>query len=720
MTLAGQQAEPQKQVFVTEEFYLSLEKLFKPQRVAIVGASESESLGGRAAAYFHLSRSFKSENVFYVNPKKDTIYGHKCYHDLKDVPAGLDMVVLATSKKTVEELLHTAYEKGAEAAVIYASGFGETGDAEDAALEERIGRFCREHGMSILGPNCAGYINFVDGIYPYGFYFDTSRRPGNVGVVSQSGQICSSMLLSHKANFSYLISCGNSKITTIEDYLDFLVEDSRTQVVAAYIEGITRPEKFISVLSRAANLGKPVVLIKSGRSEGAARVAASHTGSMTGSDKNYDAIFRKFGVIRVDDIEELACVAGTLSLLPKLPEHNAIAVLCGSGGESAISADQCEQYGLNCPAFSKETTERLKTVLPSYAGTNNPLDMTAAPTVDAEMNKNTLTAVAEDPNVALTVVGIPLFDVERTDTEVFVSAMEQLMRERPGTALVCVPNVETGRIPEMVERLRDVHIPVLTPGKYAYETIKKVIGYALWRKKMDSRTLEIASPHPTQGKRKALSEFDSKKMLTAFGIPVPPANVARSEEEAVQFAEEIGYPVVLKIDSAEILHKSDVGAVMLNIGCEKEVREKYRQILINIKDKCPDASYNGILVQKMIPTGLEVIVGVSVDPQFGPMVLLGLGGVFVELFRDVVLYPAPFQREEALEMIRSLRASPLFYGYRGSPELDVDALADTLVDIGRFAVAHRDELLEMDINPLFVYSKGNGVSAADGLVVLRR
>nr|WP_325195961.1 acetate--CoA ligase family protein [uncultured Oscillibacter sp.] len=698
---------------------MSLYKLFKPRRVAIVGASESESLGGRAAAYFHQSRHCKPEDIFYVNPKKDTIFGQTCYHDLEEVPAPLDMVVIATSKKTVEGLLRTAHEKGAEAAVIYASGFGETGDPEDAAAEARLKQFCRENGMSVLGPNCAGYINFVDGIYPYGFYFDMDRKPGNVGVVSQSGQICSSMLLSHKANFSYLISCGNSKITTIEDYLEFLVNDPHTSVVAAYIEGVTRPEKFVSVLKRAAELGKPVVFIKSGRSAGAVRAAASHTGSMAGSDKSYDAVFRKFGVIRVDDIEELACVTSTLSLLPHLPEKNAVAVMCGSGGESAISADQCELYGLHCPAFSAETCAALKTVLPDYASTNNPLDLTAAPTVDMEINKKTLRAVAGDPGIALTVVGIPLFDVERKDTEVFVSAMESLMLERPDSAIVCVPNVETGRLPDMVERLREAHIPVLTPGKYAYESLKKVMDYAAWRATADLRTLDLAVPQPLEGTRRALSEYDSKKLLSGFGVPVPPAAVAVTEDEAVRYAEEIGYPVVLKIDSAEILHKSDVGAVMLNVRSPQEVREKYRQILANVRAKRPEAGYNGILVQKMIPTGLEVIVGVNVDPQFGPMVLLGLGGVFVELFRDVALYPAPFGRPEAMMMIDSLKSSAMFHGYRGGPELDVDALADTLVAVSQFAVANRDHLLEMDINPLFVYEKGKGVSAADGLVVLK-
>lgn len=700
---------------------MSLEKLLKPRRVAIVGASDSESLGGRAAGYFHASPRFAPEDIFFVNPKRDTLFGQRCYHSLDEVPTPLDMVVIATAKKTVEGLVRTAHEKGAEGVVIYASGYGETGSAQDKEDEARLREYCHSVGMSVLGPNCAGYINFIDGVYPYGFYFNKERKAGGVGVVSQSGQICSSLLLSHKANFSYLISCGNGKITTVEDYLQFLVRDKDTRVIAAYIEGVTKPAQFVEVLREAAEFGKPVVLIKSGRSAKAAQVAASHTGSLTGADQSFDAIFRKFGVIRADDIEELACIASTLELLPRLPESEAIAVMCGSGGESAISADQCEQYHLDCPEFDEASVAHLKKVLPDYATPHNPLDMTAGPTTDSDVNLFTLRSVVEAEGIGLTVVGIPLFDVQRTDTEVFTSAIEKLRSENPNAAVVCVPNVDTGRLSEYVERLRDVGVPVLTPGKYAYSALEKIRDYIKWRKTLSWRTLELALPDGSAGSETvALSEHESKELLRRYGISAPMELIATSQEEAAAYAEKIGFPVVLKVESSEILHKTNVGGVLLNICTAQETMNGYDTILRNVAKNMPGATVNGVLVQKMLPKGTEMIVGVHNDRQFGPMILFGMGGIFVEVFKDVSLYPAPFGKEEAMEMIRSLRSSRILVGYRGAAPCDTDALAELLVNVSRFAAEHKNDLKELDINPVMVYEAGHGVAAADGLVVLKK
>lgn len=701
---------------------MNLKKLLRPNKIAIVGASEKENLGGFTVRMMMEHGKDRIQDVYLVNPGRDEIFGMKCYHSLSELPEDIDLVIIATAKKTVEDLLREAHKKGARGAVVFASGYGETGKEEDINAEVSLKKLCKELDIALMGPNCAGYINFVDKMMAMGFLTTVREKVGKVGLVSQSGMICTLLMDSGKVDFSYVISCGNSKIVEVVDYIDFLVDDENTKVIASYIEGISNPEKFVNVLKKAALKKKPVILLKIGRSAEGSKAAASHTGSLSGSDQAFDAIFDKFGVIRVDDLEDLASVSNMFATLKSLPESNSVISVSGSGGETGVACDVGHLYNINYPEPSQETVEELKKLLPDYATINNPLDTTATICYDADEFADAIEIIANDQNFDMIIVGITIV-TEITDLCVkYMSEglVKFAQRSKLNKPIVVVPAIESGRMNDVVNMLQEAGIPVLPPTYYAYKHIKILLDYSKWLREMDIRTMDVAIPDEDGGEAYALSEHDSKDLLREYGIPVPDEYIAVSEEESVQFAEKLGYPIVMKIESADILHKTDAGGVKLNVGSSEEVRKYYHEILENGKKYKADAKINGVLIQKMLPSGMEVILGVNNDPVFGPMVLFGLGGVFVELFKDVSLYPAPFGKQEAYKMIDSLKSSKMFYGYRGQKELDVEALADTLCAVSEFAAANKDTLVEADINPLFVYEKGKGVAAADGLVVLKK
>lgn len=703
---------------------MDLNKLLKPKKFAIVGATEKETYGGFAVKLMELHAADRLEkDIYLVNPGRDQVFGHKCYRSISDIPEELDMVIIATAKKTVPDLIREAAAKGAKGAVVFAAGYGETGKPEDKEAEAELKALCNELDMALMGPNCAGYINVLDSIPAMGFMTTIPEKSGKVGLVSQSGMICTLLLDSGKTDFSYVISCGNSKIVEVVDYIDFLIDDDNTNVIVSYIEGVTNPTKFIATLKKAALKKKPVILLKIGRSEKGSKAASSHTGSLSGSDASFNAIFEKYGVIRVDDLEDLASLSNMISTMGELPKGDRVVSLNGSGGENGVACDVGSIYNINYPDFSEEGKAKLRPLLADFATISNPLDTTADICYDTDQFADAAEVIINDDNFDMAVVGITIVN-ELTDLCVkhMSEALIKLKKEgRVTKPIIVVPAVESGRMPEYVEALKEAGIPVSSPCYYGYKQVAKLGKYVNWLKSTDIESLEDACPDaPATGEKEALSEHASKELLKQYGVPVPNEVIATSEEEAVKLAEEIGFPIVMKIESADILHKSDVGGVKININSEDEVRAAYTGIMESCMTKCPDAKINGILMQKMLKSGTEVIVGVTNDPSFGPMVLCGMGGVFTEVFKDVSLFPAPLTKDDALRMIKSLKAYKLMTGYRGQAKLDVDALADLLVSVGEFAVSHKNNLAEMDINPVFVYPEGDGVAAADALVILRR
>lgn len=698
---------------------MNLNKLLKPQSVAVIGASEKEGFGGDVCRNI-ISYVEDKSKVYFIHPKRDSVFGIPCYKSISDVPGSVDLMIICTSQKTVIPLLREGAAKGVGGAVVFASGYGEVGTAEGKQNEAELIAAAKELDIAVMGPNCAGFVNYVDNVQAFAFISAKRDRKGSVGVVSQSGQLCLSMMDDPGMRFSYNISAGNGKIVQMEDYMDFLVDDEDTKVVSVYIEGVKNATKFAAVLKKAAQKRKPVVILKAGRSAKGGAIAASHTGSLSGSDASFDAVLKKFGAIRVDDLEELIAMSLMLSTMKKLPEKATFASMNLSGGETGICADVGSLNGIEYPDFTEETLKKLKEQLPSYASPNNPLDMTASLSYDADLYAGALRTVMDDPNVGMVLIGYTLLlEIADPCIHYMYKGIEQIVAEKGGDCkpIAMIPFAENTRNPEYQEKLFKIGVPVLPPPVYAFKMLRHLADFIEYEP--ESKTLELAVGTSDSTQTKALSEHESKLELKEFGVAVADEVIVTSREEAAAFAKEHQVPLAMKIESPDILHKSDVGGVKLNVSTPEEAEKAYDEIMANVTAKRPDAKINGILTVPMLKPGVEIIIGVNNDPQFGPMVMVGMGGVFVEVFKDVALYPAPLCEEEALQMLKSLKSFKLLNGYRGSAKCDIKALCQTIVAISNYAQANKDVLKELDINPLFVYPEGQGVGVADALIVKR-
>ena len=699
---------------------MNLNKLLKPTSVAVIGASEKEGFGGDVCRNI-LSYVEDRSHVFFIHPKRDSVFGVPCYKSISDVPENVDLMVICTSQKTVIPLLQEGAKKGVGGAVVFASGYGEVGTAEGKQNEAELIAAAKELDIAVMGPNCAGFVNYIDNVQAFAFISAKRDRKGSVGVVSQSGQLCLSMMDDPGMRFSYNISAGNGKIVQMEDYMDFLVDDEDTKVVSIYIEGVKNADKFAAVLKKAAEKRKPVVILKAGRSAKGGAIAASHTGSLSGSDASFDAVLKKFGAIRVDDLEELIAMSLMLSTMKRMPEKATFASMNLSGGETGICADVGSLNGIEYQDFTEETLKKLKEQLPSYASPNNPLDMTASLSYDADLYAGALRTVMDDPNIGMVLIGYTLLlEIADPCIHYMYKGIEKVVQEKGGNCkpIAMIPFAENTRNPEYQEKLFQIGVPVLPPPVYAFKLLRHLADFIAYEP--ETKTLELAVGHPKSEETQALSEHESKQELKVYGVPVPDEVIVTSKEEAAQFVKNHPGPLVMKVESADILHKSDVGGVKLNV-CGPEAAEKaYEEIMESVTAKRPDAHINGILTVPMLDAGVEIIIGVNNDPQFGPMIMVGMGGVFVEVFKDVALYPAPLKEEEALEMLKSLKSFKLLNGYRGTEKCDIKALCQTIVAISNYAQANKDVLKELDINPLFVYPEGKGVGVADALIVKRK
>ena len=699
---------------------MNLNKLLKPTSVAVIGASEKEGFGGDVCRNI-LSYVEDRSHVYFIHPKRDSVFGVPCYKSISDVPENVDLMVICTSQKTVIPLLQEGAKKGVGGAVVFASGYGEVGTAEGKQNEAELIAAAKELDIAVMGPNCAGFVNYIDNVQAFAFISAKRDRKGSVGVVSQSGQLCLSMMDDPGMRFSYNISAGNGKIVQMEDYMDFLVDDEDTKVVSIYIEGVKNADKFAAVLKKAAEKRKPVVILKAGRSAKGGAIAASHTGSLSGSDASFDAVLKKFGAIRVDDLEELIAMSLMLSTMKRMPEKATFASMNLSGGETGICADVGSLNGIEYPDFTEETLKKLKEQLPSYASPNNPLDMTASLSYDADLYAGALRTVMDDPNIGMVLIGYTLLlEIADPCIHYMYKGIEKVVQEKGGNCkpIAMIPFAENTRNPEYQEKLFQIGVPVLPPPVYAFKLLRHLADFIAYEP--ETKTLELAVGHPKSEETQALSEHESKQELKVYGVPVPDEVIVTSKEEAAQFAKNHPDPLVMKVESADILHKIDVGGVKLNV-CGPEAAEKaYEEIMESVTAKRPDAHINGILTVPMLDAGVEIIIGVNNDPQFGPMIMVGMGGVFVEVFKDVALYPAPLKEEEALEMLKSLKSFKLLNGYRGTEKCDIKALCQTIVAISNYAQANKDVLKELDINPLFVYPEGKGVGVADALIVKRK
>lgn len=702
-----------------------LDKFFYAKSVAVIGASNDEGKAGYQILRNLIDLDYDG-NVYPVNPKLDEIFGIKCYPSLKDIDAPVDLILVSVPAPAVPSIFTEAKERGdVKAAVILASGFSETRIPERIKLEEDVVRIAKESNIRVIGPNCVGVMNTQNRLDTT-FAAGIKKIPGSMSLISQSGSLGASIAAfsvnqAVPVGFAKWAHVGNQCDVNVLDILKYYKDDEQTKSIAMYMEGIDNAREFIEVAREIAE-EKPIVILKVGRSELGSGAAASHTGSLAGSDALYDAAFEQAGILRVSTIEELLDTAKAISMQP-LPKGNRIAVLTEAGGPGIISVDE---IGLGDTAvlakFSDETIERLREVLPPMAiidHTDGYVDMSAA--ADEKQHAEALKIVLEDEGVdgVIHLSVPPTFLIPKEMGELSAQAIKEY--NKPVTVCYLAGEwVQEGRVALEKEGIPTFDMPDRAARAMINMVKRRLMLDAIKEEKVEENPLvdkQNVNKIIQEAKENNMNftEVESRKVLSEYGIDFGEFEFASEMEEAVSKAEKLGYPLVMKIMSPEIIHKSDAGGVVVNIRNEYELKDAYTKVIENAKKYSEDARINGVLLTPMLADGTELIIGAIRDQQFGPCVMVGFGGIFVEVLKDVSFKMAPVSYPEARNMVESLKLYPILNGIRGQAKLDIDAIVDTVVKVSRLIVEN-EEIKEIDINPVRVYEKG--MAALDGRVII--
>ena len=702
--------------FWTDEQLASIDRMLNPRSIAVVGATPRMQYGGRFLAAA-MGASGHGVNVYPVNPRYEEVQGMRCYPSVTELPEAPDVVGVVVPYHAVLDTLKESHEKGAKSAIVISAGFAERGVEDRQGLQAELGRFAQESGMRVSGPNCLGLANLKNDIWASASSRGAAGLSGPIGLVCQSGASAFGPFLTRAVDegigFTYIVSTGNEADLDFCDFARYLLDDDDTRVIAGFIEGFKDGRKFVEVARLAAEQGKPIVLIKIGRSDLGSRAAGSHTAALTGVDARYDAVFAQYGVIRVQDYDDLLQVSNLLARCPR-PPHRGVAVVSHSGGISSLTADMFGHAGLDLPMLSERARDGINGILKGFGWAANPSDVTGY--ANSDDFPAIMSFMADDPGVGTLVVASAGADAQAT----------QVIAQRDGSDKpVAFLWTGTRGAESGLPMLRREGIPVFyVPDKLA-AGVRYLNDYHDWREERLRRgfataedlTAAQAASASALAKGGALSEYESKGLIAAFGVQTTREELAADVEAAVEAAERIGYPVAIKVDSADILHKTEAGAIRLGLDSPDAVRAAFDEVTTNVRTYDASARVDGVVVQEMVSGGVETIVGVSYDEQLGPFLLFGTGGVMVEVYEDVALRLCPITRADALEMIDEVKGARLLRGFRGMPAADVDALADTLVRVSGMAVQLEGSLGELDINPLLVLPQGQGVKAVDALVV---
>jgi acyl-CoA synthetase (NDP forming) len=682
-------------------------QVMAPESVVVVGASPTHQWGRLVLENF--ARINYPGKVVAVNPKYDEIAGYPCYPSIGDLPFVPDSVMVSINRERAVGAIEEAAAKGIKGAVVIAIGFAEAGP-EGRALQVRLTSAAREAGMSLIGPNCQGVVNFVQ---PSAQYMDTVHpyEPGRVALFAQSGSITTAVTNNPRGvRWSHIVSCGNEAVSGAADLLGYFVDDPSTDIIAGFIEAIRRPEQFFHECDRAYDQGKPVVILKSGRTEAARNMAATHSGALAMPDRLVDELLKRHHVLRVDSMEEL--LATVLALQGKRVPGNRFAVVTASGGQIELALDEIGKYDIRLPAFTPETQEVLRGVLPSFLEPNNPLDWWGITDYEAEY-PNILRAVANDPNIDA-VVAIadttwgPTGDEGREKST--ISAVSKLSAETD-KLLAIVSNID-GSVPGAVAEDSLAKGALYLSGfPVGFRALERAMTFA-----REPRKKGRATP-PNAGLAAAIASLGDSptggnaalEVLRAAGIETVQSTEAASADEAVAAAASAGYPVVAKIGDADRLHKSEVGGVILGIRDEAGLRAAWEKLQV--------AGAKRVLIQRQVPSGVELILGLTTDDSLGTFVLVGLGGIWTEVFDDVAFRPAGLLEGEAEEMLGELRTARLLDGVRGAPAIDRVALVRAIEALDALGQAHGAALQSVDINPLVV--SPDGAVAVDAVIVPR-
>ncbi len=699
---------------------MSIETFFAPKSVAVIGASRTPGKVGHAIVASLVSDEFPGE-IYPVNPSADEIEGRKCYPSLSAIGEVPDLVVIVTPAKTVPGMMQQCVDAGVKAVIVITAGFKEVGD-DGRKLEQEVAGIARRGGVRVVGPNCLGIMVPPSKLNAS---FGGDLPPvGGMGYVSQSGALLTAILDMAKANdigFSAMVSIGNKADVNEMDIMHALWQDKGTRVVAGYLENITDGDRFVRQAEQISR-EKPVLLIKSGGTGAGAKAASSHTGSLAGSETAYEVVFDRAGILRCDSVRAQFDYAQAFVNQPT-PAGPRVAVITNAGGPGIMAADAIERKGLAFAQLTEETVQKLSEILPPAANVHNPIDVLGDALPDRY--EAAMEIVLADPGVdAVVVITTPQAMTDCTDTARAVLNANKGNDSK--TVLACF--LGGPKIAEAAHLLRRNGIPQYDSPESAVTVLKVMNDYRNWKNRpkrvvklfpVNRRKVEqIIGRHLRRGARE-IPEMESKEILEAYGFQTPKGMVATSADQAANIADQLDYPVVMKIWSPDIVHKSDVGGVKVGLNSRQQVMDAFDLMMYRIPKKVPDADILGVLVQEMCGGGMEVILGMHRDPHFGPLLMFGMGGVTVEVLKDVAFYLAPITADEARDMLVRTKTYQLLQGVRGQEGVDIDAIAEGLQRLSQLVTAF-PEIQEMDINPFIVGPEGTPPIAVDARISVEK
>ncbi|WP_017379065.1 acetate--CoA ligase family protein [Paenisporosarcina sp. TG-14] len=689
----------------------SLKPMFSPKSIAIIGASGDTSKISHKPVSNLREVGYEGE-VYLVNSKYEEIAGYPCYKDIQSLPSNIDLALISVNSSKVQGILEELHAKKVNSVVILSSGYSEIGE-KGAQLEKELSDFSKNNNIPICGPNCLGLTNFKEKT----IVSFSSLKFGDydpVAFITQSGALGSLTYTLAKETglgFQYFVSSGNETSVDFFDYVNYFAEEEEVKVIGGYLEGARDFLKMEKAIKVCQEKNKPLVLMKVGNSAKGAEAASSHTASLAGNAEVYENYFKNNNVVRVLNEEELTDTLNVFTKTSKPKKSGGVAIVTQSGGAGIIMADQCEVRNIPLAELSSETKEALLKALPKFASVKNPVDTTAQVNQTPDQIVDAVKIVLEDDGVESVLIYLQMTDDRFLP---ILSELEKLSQNADKILVLCWSGIQSST-KEILFKHKDIcWIP--NPTR-TIDAVANVMHY--YRKIVQKVSVKDSNPRITKEHTTKITgimnEWESKSLLKQYGVAVPIGNLVHSEADLKDL--DLKFPVVMKAVSSDIAHKSDYGLVKLNINSLEEAEQAYKDILNNKQNYCDDKKLESILLEEMSPKGVEVIIGAVQDEVFGPCIMFGLGGIFVEVMKDVVVMPTPLTEETALKMVQSIKSYPILEGVRGKVKYDIKALVETMVRISELCVDKKDNLIEFDINPLIVHEEGMGVTAVDALIV---
>lgn len=695
-----------------------LRRLLHPQSVAVIGASARPGSFGERV--LQNQRNFAGR-TYPVNARYERIGDQTCYPSVSALPEVPDCVVITAAREAVEEITTECAKVGVGGVIVFASGYAETGREDRIAQQERLAAIAREADMRLVGPNCIGVVNaIVDSRITFMDITPIPKpRPHSIGIISQSGALGMALAQAvvRGVSFSHVLTSGNSCDVDMADYVSYLADDPECTAIACVFEGMASPERLLRAAEYAWQKDKPLVVFKMATGEEGAAAAMSHTGSLAGSHAAYRAVFERAGAVLVEDFEALVETAAFFAKAPP-PKAEGVAIVAASGGAAIMAADRAEQHQVPLPQPPEDLRDLLVSRIPEFGAARNPCDVTGQILNDPESINICAGGFLADPHYAALIVpmtyGYPA-SAQR------IPVYDNLARQHG--KMVCIAwQTEWLEGPGVKEAEQAKHVALFRSMNSLFAALKS------WTWREQKRRMAESAPAATPAEAlartsamlaeaagKTLTEREAKAILALYRVPVVGETLAQSEEDAVNAAGHLGYPVAMKLESPDVPHKTEAGVICLNLHNADDARAAYQTIVAKTQAISPPPRVNGVLVQPMVPQGIEMVIGARVDPLFGPLVVVGLGGILVEVLKDTALAPAPVTKAQALALLHSLKGIRLLQGFRGMPAVEMEALAEIICQVSRFAADHRDRIKELDVNPLIC--SGGRITAVDALIV---